>query len=85
MFFLKLEFRGGFQSYNPKMEIDKAIKESDDRRLKMKYNSAIYVIQRALALYSYALRNSLYSIPSKMVISNATRALLCVFIIELFV
>lgn len=36
------------------MEIDKAIKEGDDRRLKTKYNSAIYVIQRALALYSYA-------------------------------
>ncbi|KAJ9168543.1 hypothetical protein P3X46_020049 [Hevea brasiliensis] len=34
------------------MEIDKAIKESDDRRLKTKYNNAIYVIQRALALYS---------------------------------
>ncbi|XP_021666527.2 uncharacterized protein LOC110654742 isoform X2 [Hevea brasiliensis] len=34
------------------MEIDKAIKESDDRRLKTKYNNAIYVIQRALTLYS---------------------------------
>ncbi|KAL8516713.1 hypothetical protein ACS0TY_015101 [Phlomoides rotata] len=34
------------------MEIDKAIKESDDTRLKTKYNNAIYVIQRALALYS---------------------------------
>ncbi|CAK9160788.1 unnamed protein product [Ilex paraguariensis] len=34
------------------MEIDKAIRESDDRRLKTKYNNAIYVIQRALALYS---------------------------------
>ncbi|KAF5750420.1 hypothetical protein HS088_TW03G00756 [Tripterygium wilfordii] len=34
------------------MEIDKAIKECDDRRLKTKYNNAIYVIQRALALYS---------------------------------
>ncbi|XP_002519482.2 FAD synthase [Ricinus communis] len=34
------------------MEIDKAISESDDRRLKTKYNNAIYVIQRALALYS---------------------------------
>ncbi|KAL3825862.1 hypothetical protein ACJIZ3_021891 [Penstemon smallii] len=34
------------------MEIDKAIKESDDKRLKTKYNNAIYVIQRALALYS---------------------------------
>ncbi|XWS66830.1 hypothetical protein CRYUN_Cryun05aG0234600 [Craigia yunnanensis] len=34
------------------MEIDKAIRESDDRRLKTKYNNAIYVIKRALALYS---------------------------------
>ncbi|KAK9290020.1 hypothetical protein L1049_008183 [Liquidambar formosana] len=33
------------------MEIDRAIRESDDRRLKTKYNNAIYVIQRALALY----------------------------------
>ncbi|KAM7526164.1 hypothetical protein LguiA_016066 [Lonicera macranthoides] len=34
------------------MEIDKAIRESDDRRLKTKYKNAIYVIQRALSLYS---------------------------------
>ncbi|EYU29881.1 hypothetical protein MIMGU_mgv1a0051981mg, partial [Erythranthe guttata] len=34
------------------MEIDKAINESDDVRLKTKYNNAVYVIQRALALYS---------------------------------
>lgn len=34
------------------MEIDKAIRESNDRRLKTKYNNAIYVIQRALSLYS---------------------------------
>ncbi|XP_031261673.1 FAD synthase [Pistacia vera] len=34
------------------MEIDKAIRESDDQRLKTKYNNAIYVIRRALALYS---------------------------------
>ncbi|GAV65015.1 MoCF_biosynth domain-containing protein/PAPS_reduct domain-containing protein [Cephalotus follicularis] len=34
------------------MEIAKAIRESDDKRLKTKYNNAIYVIQRALALYS---------------------------------
>ncbi|KAE8719006.1 ABC transporter B family member 1-like [Hibiscus syriacus] len=34
------------------MEIDKAIRESDDRRLMTKYNNAIYVIKRALALYS---------------------------------
>ncbi|KAJ7972346.1 FAD synthase [Quillaja saponaria] len=34
------------------MEIDKAIRECDDKRLKTKYNNAIYVIQRALALYS---------------------------------
>ncbi|GFP90772.1 probable fad synthase [Phtheirospermum japonicum] len=38
------------------MEIDKAIRESDDTRLKTKYNNAIYVIQRALALYSYKLQ-----------------------------
>lgn len=37
------------------MEIDKAVKECDDRRLKTKYANAIYVIQRALALYSYVL------------------------------
>ncbi|CAL1399305.1 unnamed protein product [Linum trigynum] len=35
-----------------KMEIDQAIRGSDDMRLKTKYNNAIYVIQRALALYS---------------------------------
>ncbi|XP_031118843.1 FAD synthase-like [Ipomoea triloba] len=34
------------------MEIDKAIRECDDRRLKTKYNNAIYVIKRALALYT---------------------------------
>ncbi|KAL0316202.1 UNVERIFIED_CONTAM: FAD synthase [Sesamum radiatum] len=34
------------------MEIHKAVEESDDIRLKTKYNNAIYVIQRALALYS---------------------------------
>ncbi|KAL1196630.1 hypothetical protein V5N11_021527 [Cardamine amara subsp. amara] len=34
------------------MEIDKAIGESDDKRLKTKYNNAIFVIRRALALYS---------------------------------
>ncbi|XP_057478665.1 uncharacterized protein LOC130766007 isoform X3 [Actinidia eriantha] len=34
------------------MEIDKAIRESDDRRLKTKYDNSIYVIRRALALYS---------------------------------
>ncbi|KAL9239334.1 hypothetical protein vseg_013669 [Gypsophila vaccaria] len=33
------------------MEIHKAINECDDRRLKTKYNNAVYVIQRALALY----------------------------------
>lgn len=37
------------------MEIDKAIGESDDKRLKTKYNNAIFVIKRALALYSWAL------------------------------
>ncbi|XP_038701621.1 uncharacterized protein LOC119998373 isoform X1 [Tripterygium wilfordii] len=34
------------------MEIHNAVKESDDRRLKTKYNNAVYVIQRVLALYS---------------------------------
>ncbi|KAM7264771.1 hypothetical protein ACFE04_002454 [Oxalis oulophora] len=34
------------------MEIDKAIRESDDTRLKTKYNNAVFVIKRALALYS---------------------------------
>ncbi|CDP06784.1 unnamed protein product [Coffea canephora] len=34
------------------MEIDIAVRESDDRRLKTKYKNAIYVIQRAFALYS---------------------------------
>lgn len=37
------------------MEIDKAIRESDDERLKTKYKNAIFVIRRALALYSYVL------------------------------
>ncbi|CAO2839494.1 unnamed protein product [Amaranthus hypochondriacus] len=34
------------------MEIDKAIRDCSDRRLKTKYNNAVYVIQRALALYN---------------------------------
>ncbi|OIT27215.1 PREDICTED: FAD synthase-like [Nicotiana attenuata] len=34
------------------MEIDKAIRECEDSRLKTKYSNAIYVIKRALALYS---------------------------------
>ncbi|KAK9755573.1 hypothetical protein RND81_01G035600 [Saponaria officinalis] len=34
------------------MEIHKAISDCDDRRLKTKYNNAVYVIQRALALYN---------------------------------
>nr|KAJ0224587.1 hypothetical protein LSAT_V11C100021320 [Lactuca sativa] len=33
------------------MEIDKAIRESNDQKLKTKYNKAVNVIQRALALY----------------------------------
>ncbi|KZV26033.1 FAD synthase [Dorcoceras hygrometricum] len=37
------------------MEIVEAMREIDDRRLKTKYSNAIYVIQRALALYSYKL------------------------------
>jgi 3'-phosphoadenosine 5'-phosphosulfate sulfotransferase (PAPS reductase)/FAD synthetase len=43
---------GPFQERKKKMEIDKAIGESDDKRLKTKYNNAIFVIKRALALYS---------------------------------
>ncbi|CAN6463642.1 unnamed protein product [Victoria cruziana] len=35
------------------MEIDEAIKQSKDRRLQAKYKNAIYVIQRAFALYSF--------------------------------
>ncbi|KAJ8426278.1 hypothetical protein Cgig2_011905 [Carnegiea gigantea] len=35
------------------MEIDEAIRNCDDCRLKTKYKSAVYVIQRALALYEY--------------------------------
>ncbi|KAK9153897.1 hypothetical protein Sjap_001377 [Stephania japonica] len=35
------------------MEIDMAIRGSDDRRLKAKYENAIYVIQRAFALYEF--------------------------------
>ncbi|KAK4767571.1 hypothetical protein SAY86_015321 [Trapa natans] len=34
------------------MDIDAAIRGSDDRRLKTKYDNAIYVIRRTLALYS---------------------------------
>lgn len=34
------------------MEVDKAIGDCSDRRLKTKYNNAVYVIQRALALYN---------------------------------
>ncbi|KAK8621811.1 hypothetical protein V6N13_081243 [Hibiscus sabdariffa] len=48
--FLKSKERKSFPLKD--MEIDKAIRESDDRRLKTKYNNAIYVIKRALALYS---------------------------------
>ncbi|KAL4560481.1 hypothetical protein LXL04_032633 [Taraxacum kok-saghyz] len=33
------------------MEIDKAIRETNDQKLKTKYNNAVNVIQRALALY----------------------------------
>ncbi|GMH26305.1 hypothetical protein Nepgr_028148 [Nepenthes gracilis] len=34
------------------MEIDRAIAACDDKRLKTKYNNAVYVIQRTLALYA---------------------------------
>lgn len=35
------------------MEIDKAIRESNDRRLQTKYKNATYVIERAFALYEF--------------------------------
>ncbi|KAJ8465942.1 hypothetical protein OPV22_028494 [Ensete ventricosum] len=35
------------------MEIDKAVGESSDRRLQTKYRNAVYVIQRAFALYEF--------------------------------
>ncbi|RWR72256.1 FAD synthase-like protein [Cinnamomum micranthum f. kanehirae] len=35
------------------MEIDRAVKESNNTRLQTKYNNAVYVIQRAFALYSF--------------------------------
>ncbi|XP_042433569.1 FAD synthase-like [Zingiber officinale] len=35
------------------MEIDRAIRESTDRRLQTKYQNAVYVIQRAFALYEF--------------------------------
>lgn len=37
------------------MEIEKAMGESEDKRLKTKYNNAIFVIKRALSLYSSVL------------------------------
>ncbi|XP_068645774.1 uncharacterized protein [Aristolochia californica] len=35
------------------MEIDEAVKQTRNRRLRTKYDNAIYVIQRALALYAF--------------------------------
>ncbi|URD85973.1 Phosphoadenosine phosphosulfate reductase family [Musa troglodytarum] len=35
------------------MEIDRAVGESSDRRLQTKYRNAVYVIQRAFALYEF--------------------------------
>ncbi|KAG9441680.1 hypothetical protein H6P81_017534 [Aristolochia fimbriata] len=35
------------------MEIDEAVRQSTDRRLQTKYESAVYVIQRAFALYAF--------------------------------
>ncbi|XP_074567457.1 uncharacterized protein LOC141824122 [Curcuma longa] len=35
------------------MEIDRAVRESVDRRLQTKYQNAVYVIQRAFALYEF--------------------------------
>ena len=46
------------------MEIDKAIRDCSDRRLKTKYNNAVYVIQRALALYKYGFPFNLILISS---------------------
>lgn len=36
------------------MEIDRAVRGSSDRRLRTKYDNAVYVVQRAFALYPYA-------------------------------
>ncbi|TXG58449.1 hypothetical protein EZV62_016278 [Acer yangbiense] len=54
------------------MEIDKAIRESGDQRLKTKYNNAIFVIQRALALYSFVF----YSFVLKWVVIDVHKYLL---------
>ncbi|XP_010940691.1 uncharacterized protein [Elaeis guineensis] len=35
------------------MDIDRAIKESSDRRLQTKYHNAVYVIQRTFSLYEF--------------------------------
>ncbi|CAL9057975.1 unnamed protein product [Musa banksii] len=35
------------------MEIDRAVREGSDRRLQTKYRNAVYVIQRAFALYEF--------------------------------
>jgi hypothetical protein len=36
------------------MEIDAAVRASSDSRLRTKYDTAVYVVQRAFALYPYA-------------------------------
>ena len=36
------------------MEIDTAVRASSDSRLRTKYDNAVYVVQRAFALYPYA-------------------------------
>lgn len=46
-------FSFGLVWFSEIMEIHGAISESDDRRLKTKYNNAIKVIRGALALYSW--------------------------------
>lgn len=44
-------FVGGSRCGWVLMEVDEAVSRCDDRRLKTKYRNAIYVIQRAFALY----------------------------------
>ncbi|KAG6580621.1 FAD synthase, partial [Cucurbita argyrosperma subsp. sororia] len=56
-FFAPLFFKASIHFFDPSsqqegMDIDKAIRDCDDRRLKTKYNNAIYVVKRALSLYS---------------------------------
>jgi hypothetical protein len=45
------------------MEIDAAVRASSDGRLRAKYDNAVYVVQRAFALYPYAPTPHIYSPP----------------------